>query len=66
MSNSIPDSSTSALALLYVQKQNISEITPEKLARAYDDAFTRIQAEQRKINNEKLMNKAKPIKNSLH
>lgn len=39
-----PETETEALAMLYVQKQDLSEVTPESLLDMYQDAYQRIKA----------------------
>lgn len=46
-----PDSATEALAMLYVQNQDLSGITPESLLDMYQEAYQRIKAYNREKRN---------------
>ena len=48
-----PSNAEEALAMLYVTKTVPSTATPEDYIKAYDDALTRINAEAKRINDEK-------------
>lgn len=48
-----PSGKIEALALLYVQNQDVSAKTPEELADIYQDAYTRIHAEFMRLIREK-------------
>lgn len=58
--NTFPKNSAEALAMLFVQSQDLSEMTPETLARVYDEALTKIQAEQKELRLAKRTANAKP------
>ena len=38
-----PSNKTEALAMLYVQSQDLTDVTPEELLDKYQDAYKRIQ-----------------------
>lgn len=42
--STFPDSATEALAMLYVQNQDLSGVTPESLLDMYQEAYERIKA----------------------
>lgn len=42
--NTFPASKLEALALLYIQKQDLSGITPEQLLDMYEDAYKKMKA----------------------
>lgn len=46
-----PKSEIEALALLYVQNQDLSGLTPEQIYEKYNDAYTRIKNCKRKLPN---------------
>lgn len=48
-----PSNAEEALAMLYVTKTVPSTATPEDYIKAYDNALTRINAEAKRINDEK-------------
>lgn len=45
--SSFPDNKYEALALLYVQHQDISGLTPEQLFDMYQDAYNKIRAHEK-------------------
>lgn len=45
--HTFPETTAEALALLYVQNQDLSGITPEGLFDMYQDAYQRIKAHQK-------------------
>lgn len=46
-----PGTETEALAMLYVQSQDLSEVTPEGLLDMYQDAYQKIKAYRREKRN---------------
>lgn len=48
-----PESVTEALAMAYLNSRDLTEKTPEDIARIYEDAYRRIYAERRAISKEK-------------
>lgn len=42
-----PETETEALAMLYVQNQDMSDVTPEGLFDMYQDAYQKIKARRR-------------------
>ena len=46
-----PETETEALAMLYVQNQDLTEITPEGLLDMYQDAYQKIKAYRREKRN---------------
>jgi hypothetical protein len=46
-----PETETEALAMLYVQKQDLSGVTPEGLLDMYQDAYQKIKAYRREKRN---------------
>lgn len=42
-----PETVTEALAMLYVQSQDLSEVTPEGLFDMYQDAYQKIKSHRR-------------------
>lgn len=53
--NTFPDNETEALALLWLQNQDLSSVTPEELLEKYQDAYGKIKErkkQQRKAKHE--------------
>lgn len=48
---SFPETESEALALLYVQSQDLTGITPEGLLDMYQDAYQKIKAHRREKRN---------------
>lgn len=48
-----PSSKIEALAILYLQKQDLSEISPEELAEKYEETVSKIRASFRLISKSK-------------
>ena len=48
-----PDSKIEALAMLYLQNQDLSGLTPEEILDKYDDAYEKIKARNREKRNAK-------------
>ena len=48
-----PDGKVEALAMLYLQNQDLSGLTPEELLDKYDDAYEKIKAHYREKRNAK-------------
>lgn len=48
--NTFPATKTDALAMLYVQKQDISGLTPEELLDKYVEAYDKIRERSLEIN----------------
>lgn len=46
-----PETETEALAMLYVQNQDLSEVTPEELLDMYQDAYQKIKARRKEKRN---------------
>ena len=46
-----PDSKIEALAMLYLQSQDLSGLTPEEILDKYDDAYQKIKAHNREKRN---------------
>lgn len=46
MDNIFPANSAEALAMLYLEKQDIKDLTPEELADRYDEVLNKIIAQQ--------------------
>ena len=44
-----PENSAEALAMLYLEKQDIKDLTPEQLADKYDEVVNKIIAQQLQI-----------------
>lgn len=42
-----PETETEALAMLYVQRQDLSDVTPEELWDMYHDAYQKIKARRK-------------------
>lgn len=42
-----PDNDIEALAMLYLQNQDLSDVTPEELLDKYQDAYERIKARKK-------------------
>lgn len=49
--HTFPETETEALALLYVQSQDLSEVTPEGLLDMYQDAYQKIKAHRKEKRN---------------
>lgn len=47
--HSFPSTKAEALALLYVQSQDLTGVTPEDLVAMYKDAYARILAENKRL-----------------
>lgn len=47
--NIFPDTKEKALALLYLQSQNLSDKSPEDLVAMYLDAFSKVRAEFKRL-----------------
>lgn len=43
----LPDGKIEALAMLYLQNQDLSGLTPEEILDKYDDAYEKIKARNR-------------------
>lgn len=41
--NTFPSTKAEALTMLYLQNQNLSDITPEELAKKYSEVFSEIR-----------------------
>ena len=48
-----PSTKTEALALTYVQNLNVSDLTPEELLEAYEDAYARIREHHKQLRKER-------------
>lgn len=48
-----PDNKIEALAMLYLQNQDLSGLTPEEILDKYDDAYEKIKAHHREKRNAK-------------
>lgn len=46
-----PETQTEALAMLYVQSQDLSNVTPEDLLDMYEDAYQKIKTYRREKHN---------------
>ncbi|WP_034218453.1 hypothetical protein [Lachnoclostridium phytofermentans] len=58
MSNDIsfstfPSSKTQALTMLYLQKADISDLTPSQLAKKYDEVYEEISSHYKQVGNAK-------------
>ena len=53
---SFPESETEALALLYLQNQDLSGLTPEQIYSKYKDAYNRIHGCKRKLPTARIIN----------
>lgn len=51
VSSNFPETKAEALALLYVQSQDLSKVTPESLLDMYQDAYQRIKAYSKEKRN---------------
>lgn len=49
--NTFPENETQALAMLYVQNQDLSSATPEQLFDLYQDAYDKIKAHRKEKRN---------------
>jgi len=49
-----PDGKIEALAMLYLQNQDLSGLTPEEILDKYDDAYQKIKARHREKRNAKM------------
>ena len=47
-----PRTKEEALALIYVQAQDLTDVTPEELLSMYNDAYTRIAAPNERVYKE--------------
>ena len=51
-----PSTETEALAMLYIQSQDLSGVTPESLLDMYQDAYQRIKAYRKQKRSDKMQN----------
>ncbi len=54
--STFPDSKTAALAMLYVQNQDLSGKTPKDILDMYDDAYEEIRQHMKKKPKPKIQN----------
>ena len=55
--STFPAGKCEALAMLYVQSQDLSSLTPEQLLDMYEDAYARLREHNRAKRNERKDNK---------
>ena len=56
--SAFPDNEFEALAMLYVENQDLSGLTPEQLLDMYDDAYEKIREHHRQKRAERRQNQA--------
>jgi len=57
--NTFPNNRVSALTMLYLGAQDLTELTPEELATKYDDVFEKINFQFKEVRRERAENKTK-------
>lgn len=55
-----PNSKTEALAMLYVQHQELSELTPEQLLDLYYEAYDKIRTHEKEARAKRKATRANP------
>ena len=63
--SSFPANRIEALAILYLQNQDLSEKTPEEIVRIYNDAYEKIGAELKELRKEEREERRKPHGNMV-
>lgn len=58
--STFPDNRTEALAMLYVQHQDLSELTPEQLLDLYYEAYDKIRAHEKEARAKRKIARAYP------
>ncbi|MGV8907176.1 MAG: hypothetical protein ACOH15_11320 [Acetobacterium sp.] len=57
--NTFPNNRVSALTMLYLGAQDLTELTPEELATRYDEVFDKINSQFKEERRERAENKTK-------